>query len=69
MEATFTLEKETKNTYRFQEDESSGRRKLEPFMSRNGALTLRLGGSKSRSRCWNNCQGPYLPCGVMVMRP
>ncbi len=24
MEATFTLEKETKNTYRFQEDESSG---------------------------------------------
>ncbi len=23
MEATFTLEKETKNTYRFQEDESS----------------------------------------------
>ncbi len=24
MEATFMLEKETKNTYRFQEDESSG---------------------------------------------
>ena len=24
MEAKFTLEKETKNTYRFQEDESSG---------------------------------------------
>jgi hypothetical protein len=24
MEATFTLEKETKNTYRFQEDEGSG---------------------------------------------
>ena len=24
MEATFTLEKDTKNTYKFQEDESSG---------------------------------------------
>ncbi len=28
MEATFTLEKETKNTYRFQEDESSGPSKI-----------------------------------------
>ncbi len=28
MEATFTLEKETKNTYRFQEDESSGPSKV-----------------------------------------
>ncbi len=27
MESTFTLEKETKNTYRFQEDESSGPQK------------------------------------------
>ncbi len=38
MEATFTLEKETKNTYRFQEDESSGPLKVGTIYIQKGSF-------------------------------
>ncbi len=38
MEATFTLEKETKNTYRFQEDECSVPSKVGTIYVRKGSL-------------------------------